>query len=216
MQAKVEQIEVFDDRGRWLSIENLEGHLMLSELLDDSVFLKSLQADEVRLYRRPSFGARREKRSGGGMNLQLERCSVDKLLLDEAVAGTALSCSVYSGGISIVSGALSGTLSVDGDVVGQVQLQTDSAEGRESKLMLQAQLEKLQKPLPGMENISGNVEPGRVGIGNKMPRWMLTLPVAAKEGTLSATMAYADDHLQLDPCLFEFAAMCWMARWSWS
>ena len=26
-----------------------------------------------------------------------------------------------------------------------------------------------------------------------------------EEGTLSATMAYADDHLQLDPCLFEFA-----------
>ena len=155
MQAKVERIEVFDDRGCWLSIENLEGHLMLSELLDDSVFLKSLQADEVRLYRRPSFGARREKRSGGGMNLQLERCSVDKLLLDEAVAGTALSCAVYSGGISIVSGALSGTLSVDGDVVGQVQFQTDSAEGRESKLMLQAQLEKLQKPLPAWKTFQG-------------------------------------------------------------
>ncbi len=163
VSLRVEQVEIGDAEGTWLTLDNLRGRWMMKDLFAGRIRLANLGADEVELSRLPAPGNGKKGKSRdtgwiSDMEIVLEGWSVDRLKLGPALVGMPLEYAVSSGGITLIDGALTGDLAISGDADGSVTVTTDFANTTNRSLVLRARLEDMRKPNFGLDRLSGGVD----------------------------------------------------------
>jgi len=158
-QIKVESLEVGDREGIWLTARQLYLRWSIKDMFDGVVNVEQLSAGAIELHRLPKTGSNKKppKEKGGvqPMELMLGNLSIEKLVLDEAVAGVPLEYAVHSGGMQLhETGELSGALMVSGDAEGRVDLSASPG----GALKFVAELKALYKPDIGLRGLAGKAE----------------------------------------------------------
>ncbi|MDZ8120145.1 translocation/assembly module TamB domain-containing protein [Pontiella agarivorans] len=155
----IDSLEVEDDGGVWLTVENLHCRWMIRDLLEDRVRLARLGADEIVWHRFPASGKKAPRRNGGGfrpLELWLDDLSVASFRLEKPVAGMPLEYTVHSGGLAYLpDGTLTGRLAIGGDAEGVVDLDALLRGGPDDQLVLEAEVEQLHRPTFGFDALSG-------------------------------------------------------------
>jgi translocation and assembly module TamB len=87
--ARLRRLAIVDDEGPWLEIENLHVRWRPGVLIHRIVSLELVEADAVRLNRRPPTGEQSQQARGGGWGFALDAASLPQVELGEAVLGEA-------------------------------------------------------------------------------------------------------------------------------
>lgn len=155
------QIELSDADGLWLSAHDVQCRWNLSKLLHKSISLPRLSAAKIELIRRPELPKKAPKKNTDAsrhhlpLSIQLDELLVSNLKLGEALAGEALAYTLHSDGINVsTTGLLSGSVTLSGDAVGQIEL-----TGRlDAEMKMNADLEQMNKPNFGFSQLAGQVQ----------------------------------------------------------
>ncbi len=207
LAVRVDSVAVGDEKGSWLIVRNLRGRWMLRDLLDGTIRVAGLGADEIEWIRFPQSNKGPEESRGGGGRLDgadivLQGWEIDHLKLGPALAGIPLEYSVRSGGIVISGGKLSGDLAIRGDADGRVDFEASFADPDDRQLSLHAALEQMKNPTLGMDRLSGSVDAiiDARGVNASIDA---DLERSAMKGHVSSRLHYASRLLHLEGLRFD-------------
>jgi autotransporter translocation and assembly factor TamB len=163
MRVEIDDLAVGDSNGVWLEIEGLHCRFMIRDLLIRRLRVQTFSARSVAMHRIPTGRKTdrpaRAKEAAAAWEVQLQNLVIERLHLDQAVAGVDLDYAVDSGGMRLSSsGALAGELEIRGDAEGRVLLETLRSDDGSRSLYLMAELDHMTHPDFGLDDLSGQAE----------------------------------------------------------
>jgi autotransporter translocation and assembly factor TamB len=198
---RVDRLEIADAEGTWLTAENLKCRWMLRDLLRGRFRFAHLGAETIDLHRFPRGGAprktdSRDENTSSGIEVILDKLAVKQLNLGKGVAGIPLAYTVRSGGIQLLpSGRLTGSLNVEGDAEGSVELDA-LLGGSDGRLRILAELGRMVNPTFGLDHLSGkaDIDITRAGVQGRVSA---AVHKDELDGLIDVEFEYASRYLRI-------------------
>jgi autotransporter translocation and assembly factor TamB len=200
-KVTISSLEVGDADGTWLKMEDVHFRWMIRELVNQKVYFRQLSAESITWCRFPKYGKSNPRKETSSdfqpLEIRLDDLSVSRLQLEKGVAGIPLNYAVHSGGIAYnTTGRLLGKLTVSGDAEGVVKLDALLAGSEDDQLKIMAQLDALNHPTFGLDQLSGD---GEAVIKGGQVEAVITADISmqGQEGRIATRLLYEDRMLGL-------------------